>query len=80
MARRPDPTDLKARRQRLDLAVEAMATGISLPVRTVNQIEALQAPNAELQHYANWLARIEGWTPEERKARFDRAARGMRFL
>ena len=80
MARRPDPTDLKARRQRLDLTVEAMATGIALPVRTVTQIEAHQAPDAELQHYANWLARIEGWTVEERKARFERALRGMRFL
>ena len=80
MARRPDPTDLKARRQRLDLTVDTMATGIALPVRTVTQIEAHQAPDAELQHYANWLARIEGWSAEERKARVARTLQGKRFL
>lgn len=73
------PTDLAGRRQDLGLTLEQMAAGIGLRPAEVAEIEALDAAEDRLNHYATWLRRIEQWTADERGSRFGRARQGQRF-
>lgn len=63
----------------LGLTLPQMAAGIGMRPHDVEEIERLQASEDQLNHYATWLKRIEGWTTTERQNRFQRARLGQRF-
>ena len=66
MASRRQPTDLRGRREDLPATVEAIAAGIGLRAAAVREIESGEASVDMLNHYAQWLGRIEAWPPDKR--------------
>lgn len=72
-------TDLRGRRRATGATVKAMAAGIGLRAAEIREIEALQASEGMLEHYARWLDRIEAWPAEKRARELLAASDGRRF-
>jgi transcriptional regulator with XRE-family HTH domain len=63
---RPTRTDLAARRRRAGASREAMAAGLGLRPDEIQEIEEGRASYDMVDHYAQWLDRIEAWPAEKR--------------
>jgi hypothetical protein len=75
----PRSTDLSERRRRVGASRETMAAGIGLTVDDVRAIENGNAPDVLRSQYAAWLARVEGWSTEQRQQHLLAAGSGRRF-
>ena len=63
---RSDPPGLAERRRRIGASREVMAIGLGLTAVDIQQIEEGRASKAMLNHYAQWLDRLEAWPAEKR--------------
>lgn len=70
---------LRSRRRALGLRRDAMAAGLGMRLADVAEIERGEASDARLNHYAQWLARMERWSREDREKQLELARRGERF-
>jgi hypothetical protein len=58
--------DLANRRRRAGASREAMAAGLGLKPEEIQKIEEGRASDGMANLYAQWLDRIEAWSPEKR--------------
>jgi hypothetical protein len=58
--------DLADRRRRAGASREAMASGIGLKPEEIQTMEEGHASEEMVRLYAQWLDRIEAWSPEKR--------------
>jgi hypothetical protein len=75
----PPSADLRNRRMALGASEELMAAGMGLGQPEIREIESGAALDEALDHYADWLARMEAWSPEERERQYLRARLGRLF-
>jgi hypothetical protein len=74
-----DATDLRGRRNDLAAAIEMMAAGTGMDADDIREVEEGKATDQRLDHYAEWLARLEGWPPERRAEELLAASGGRWF-
>jgi DNA-binding XRE family transcriptional regulator len=58
--------DLASRRRRAGASREAMAAGLGLRPEDIQKIEEGRASEEMVNHYGQWLDRIEAWPTEKR--------------
>jgi hypothetical protein len=63
---RSPPADLANRRRRAGASREAMAAGLGLRPDEIQKIEEGRGSEEMVNHYAQWLDRIEAWPAEKR--------------
>jgi hypothetical protein len=63
-ANRSDRPDFADRRRRIGASREVMAIGLGLTAAEIQEIEESRAPEAMLNHYSQWLDRLEAWPAE----------------
>jgi hypothetical protein len=63
----------------LGASEELIAAGIGLRQAEIREIERGEALDEALDHYADWLTRIEAWSPDERERQYLRARLGRLF-
>jgi hypothetical protein len=66
LTNRSDRPDFADRRRRIGASREVMAIGLGLAAAEVQKIEEGRASEAMLDHYAQWLDRLEAWPPDKR--------------
>ena len=79
MPARRTATDLKGRRQDLQLTVEEFAAGIGVPVPEIQELENGRGSDQRRNQYAAWLTRIESWPAGKREREANAARTGQRF-
>lgn len=75
----PPSYDLRSRRMALGASEELIAAGMGLTLVEIRAIERGDATDDQLDSYAALLARIEGWSAEEREVQYLFARMGRRF-
>jgi hypothetical protein len=58
-----DAADLRGRRNDLAATIEMMAADTGMDADDIREVEEGKATDQRLDHYAEWLARLEAWPP-----------------
>ena len=75
----PPSADLRNRRLALGASEEVVAAGTGLNQAQIRGIERGEALDDLLDAYADWLTRMENWSPDERERQYLAARLGRRF-